>query len=67
MKRLIAMIAIGAVAVACTPTDEGSSPGFESPVVPGIESPALESPGLESPAMESPAMESPAGESPAAS
>ena len=53
MKRLLALLVLAAAAaMACTPSDTGSSPGID-----GIESPAgLESPaGIESPAtMESP-------------
>jgi hypothetical protein len=49
MKRLIALLVLAAAAaMACTPSDTGSSPG-------GLESPSLSSPSLESPAtMESP-------------
>jgi len=52
MKRLLALLVLAAAAaMACTPSDSGSSPGLD-----GVESPAgLESPaGIESPAMESP-------------
>jgi hypothetical protein len=52
MKRLFALLVlVAAAAMACTPSDSGTSPGLD-----GIESPAgLESPaGIESPAMESP-------------
>jgi hypothetical protein len=53
MKRLLALLVLAAAAaMACTPSDSGSSPGID-----GLESPAgIESPaGLESPAtMESP-------------
>jgi hypothetical protein len=52
MKRLLAVLVLAAAAaMACTPSDSGSSPGID-----GLESPAgIESPaGLESPAMESP-------------
>jgi hypothetical protein len=46
MKRLLAVLVLAAAAaMACTPSDSGTSPGVD-----GVESPA----GLESPAMESP-------------
>jgi hypothetical protein len=50
MKRLLALLVIAAAALACTPSDNGSSPGLQSP---SLSSPSLESPSLESPAMES--------------
>jgi hypothetical protein len=50
MKRLIALLAIAAAALACTPADNGSSPAFESP---SLTSPSLTSPSVESPGMES--------------
>ena len=46
MKRLLAVLVLAAAAaMACTPSDTGSSPGVD-----GLESPAGESPALESPA-----------------
>ena len=51
MKRLLALLVLAAAAMACTPSDTGSSPGVD-----GLESPSLTSPSLESPViMESPA------------
>ena len=51
MKRLLALLVLAAAAaMACTPSDSGSSPGVD-----GLESPSLTSPSLESPViMESP-------------
>jgi hypothetical protein len=51
MKRLLAVLVLAAAAaMACTPSDTGSSPGVD-----GLESPSLSSPSLESPViMESP-------------
>ena len=56
MKRLLAVLVLAAAAaMACTPSDTGSSPGVD-----GLESPSLTSPSLESPSLESPViMESP--------
>jgi hypothetical protein len=52
MKRLIALLALAAALVACTPSDNtGGSPDLSSP---DSGSPSLESPSLESPSMESP-------------
>ena len=45
MKRLLAVLVLAAAAaMACTPSDTGSSPGVD-----GLESPSLTSPSLESP------------------
>ena len=51
MKRMLALLVLAAAAaMACTPSDTGSSPGID-----GLESPSLTSPSLESPViMESP-------------
>ncbi len=52
MKRLIALLAVAAALVACTPSDNtGASPDLSSP---DSGSPSLESPAMESPSMASP-------------
>ena len=50
MKRLLALLVLAAAAaMACTPSDSGSSPGVD-----GLESPALEARPREPGTMESP-------------
>ena len=63
--RLFALVVIGALAIGCTPTDEGASPDLSSP---SLESPSVQGPAA-SPSVEgSPSMESPSGlESPSPS
>ncbi len=56
MKRLIALLALAAALVACSPSDGGTSPGTGSTPGTDLGSPALESPAMSSPGMDSPAM-----------
>jgi hypothetical protein len=50
MKRLLALLALSAALVACTPTDNtGASPDLSSP---DTSAPSLESPSMDSPSME---------------
>ena len=57
MKRLIALLALAAALVACSPSDggAGSTQGAGSTTGTDLGSPALESPALSSPGLESPA------------